>query len=151
VGPDTIQLTPQQSKNKDGRVLALVGGLAEVIERRRAVRREDIPWVFFRDTGKPVRSFRRSWQAASKKAGSPIEKDERKTFHDLRRTSAHELSRAGVPDRIAMSIMGHKTRSMYDRYNIVNEEDVRTALTQMEERRKRRSHNLATSEGVTEE
>ena len=75
----------------------------------------------------------------------PIEKQTRKTFHDLRRTSARTLSRAGVPDRIAMSIMGHKTRSMYDRYNIVDEGDISTALIQAEQYRVRRSCNLATS------
>jgi integrase len=69
----------------------------------------------------------------------------RKTFHDLRRTSARELSRAGVPDPIAMAIMGHKTRAMYDRYNIVDEDDIRTALTQVEQHRARRGYNLATS------
>jgi integrase len=65
--------------------------------------------------------------------------------HDLRRTSAHELSRAGVPEPIAMAIMGHKTRAMYDRYNIVDEDDIRSALTQVEQHRARRGYNLATS------
>jgi hypothetical protein len=44
-----------------------------------------------------------------------------------------------------MAIMGHKTRAMYDRYNIVDEDDIRNALTQVEQRRTRRGYNLATS------
>jgi len=109
------------------------------------VRRDDLPWVFFRDTGQPVRSFRRSWKTASHQAGLPIEKATRKTFHDLRRTTARDLNRAGVPDPIAMAIMGHKTRAMYDRYNIVDEGDISTALTQAETYRARRVYNRATS------
>lgn len=89
----------------------------------------DVPWVFFRDNGDPVRHFDRSWKTASRKAELPIAKGERKTFHDFRRTTARELSRAGVPDPIAMSIMEHRTRSMYDRYNIVSNSRRATKLS----------------------
>lgn len=132
-----IRLRPEVSKNKDGRVLALIGEIGEIIQRRRALRDEVVPYVFHRE-GRQVKDFRKAWRTACHKAGIPIRdlklgvKDGR-VFHDLRRTTARNLNRAGVPDRLAMALMGHKTRAMYDRYNIVDEDDIRRSMERMEE------------------
>ena len=119
---DVIRLRPEIAKNKDGRLLILVGELAAIIERRRAARFELCPYVFHRQ-GKRIIKFYYFWRKARKQAGLPT-----KYFHDTRRTAVRNMDRAGVPREVAKKISGHKTDLIYSRYRIVNEEDIRQGL-----------------------
>jgi integrase len=120
-----IRLDPRRSKTRTGRVLPISAPLAAVLARRRARQRTGDPHVFHRD-GVTVRAWRRAWPEACRAAGVP-----QRILHDCRRTAARNLIRAGVPERIAMLLTGHQTRCVFDRYNIVNEAELRSAGQQL--------------------
>lgn len=116
-----IRLTPRRSKTKTGRVLPISPPLRLVLQRRVNLRQRRDPRVFRRD-GVPVRIWRTALRDACRKAKVP-----HRLLHDCRRTAARNLIRAGVAERIAMLLTGHKTRAVFDRYNIVNEQELLTA------------------------
>lgn len=120
---DIIRLRPEIAKNKDGRIIILVGEVAKIIDRRRAESVEFCPYVFHR-RGKQVRDYSRAWGKARKLAGVP-----HRLFHDARRTAARNMDRARVPCSVAKQIIGHKTDAMYNRYRIVDEQDIREGMT----------------------
>ena len=126
---ERIVLKREHSKNGEPRILPLLGELAALIERRWVAREYETaegtsalsPFVFHRD-GHPVRDFRKAWESARRPGFSGT------LFHDLQRSAVRNMDRAGVSQTVAMALSGHKTASVYRRYRIVDENDLREAL-----------------------
>jgi len=135
----TVRLRIESSKNKEPRVLPLTGRLWIIIQERLKDRRLDCRYVFHRN-GRKIGDFKKSWKTACKNSGlgrMELQENGREKYvgiipHDLRRCTARNLSRAGVPESVAMEITGHKTRSMYRRYRIVDERDLREATEKLQ-------------------
>ncbi len=124
----SIRLERTQTKTKTPRVIYMTGDFLRVMERAKEIRdrqHPQCPWVVHIG-GRPVRNFDHGWKALVKRLGL-----EGLLFHDLRRTGVRNLIRAGVPETVAMKISGHKTRSVFDRYNVVSEEDLREAANRL--------------------
>ncbi|UCH01192.1 MAG: site-specific integrase [Deltaproteobacteria bacterium] len=122
-----VRIETGETKNKEARTVYLDDELKEIFKELFTRRRLDTPYIFLRD-GQPIRGFRKAWLKA---CGRDIGLNG-KIFHDLRRTAVRNMVRSGIPERVAMTISGHKSRSVFDRYNIVNDEDLRQATRRQE-------------------
>lgn len=125
----TVRIEAGMTKNDEGRTVFMDDEMVEMFHRLWRERRRPLPWVFLNASGTDrVKRFRKAWNSACRKAGVPG-----RLFHDLRRTAVRNMVRARVPERVAMAISGHKTRSVFDRYNIVSEADLRLAAMQLQD------------------
>ena len=131
VSQRVIRLEPGTTKNRDGREVLMTDEvwklLSALVHGKSA---ED--HVFTRSNGRPVCDFRVTWQKACAYAGVPD-----LLFHDLRRTGAMNLRRAGVAEGIIMKIGGWRTRSVFERYAIVSRSDMNDAILKLQESAKR--------------
>jgi integrase len=128
-----ITLRRERSKSGEPRTIPFVSTLADIIEARWKAREYQAPagpglspFVFHR-AGDPIKDFRGAWRKACTAAKQPG-----LLFHDLRRSAVRNLVAAGVDQAVAMRITGHKTASVFQRYRIVADDDVRAALERTE-------------------
>jgi integrase len=122
-----ITLSGVQTKNKKPRTLPIYGEMETWLRLQYQSHPDDNPWVFYGARNRPVGDHLDGWTEACERAGLPG-----LLFHDLRRSAVRNMKRAGIQDRVAMEISGHRTRSMFDRYNIVDESDIENAGQKLE-------------------
>jgi integrase len=137
-----VRLDPGTTKNGEGRVFPMTNDLRRLLEAQRDERDRlkakgiICPWVFFRMVAegrggekrpRRVTSFTKAWKVACRQAGCPG-----RILHDFRRTAVRNLIRAGISEGVAMKMTGHKTRSVFERYNIVSEGDLKDAVARLD-------------------
>jgi integrase len=113
-----MRLDKGTTKNGEAHKFPIIPELAEVLEPlRRTATERGFKLVFcYAESGAPIRDFRGAWVKACEQAGIG-----KRLFHDFRRTAARALIRAGVSEPVAMDMLGHKTRSVFERYAITDE------------------------------
>lgn len=156
----TIRLDPGSTKNRDGREATMTANLHALIGECVRDKKPD-DYVFTRANGRPVKDLRDAWQklciAAGvgrmicRQCGEPVagEKCDRCKLsdlkysglivHDTRRTAARNLRRAGVAEGVIMRIGGWRTRSVFERYNIVTQADIADAVGKLERQREQQA------------
>ena len=123
-----VRLEVGTTKNKDGRLIYLMEELQQLLEsqwQEHLAEYPDCPLVFH-NRGKPIVNYSKAWRKACREAGL-----EGKMAHDFRRTAVRNMVRAGISERVAMQMSGHKTRSVFDRYHIVSDGDLREAAQRL--------------------
>jgi integrase len=140
-----VRLETGETKNKEARIVFLDKELMEIFHNQKKTQRRSgklSNYVFPNEDGTSrIKDFRGAWNKACRDASLGygyrtskryVAKWEKKLpagpiLHDFRRTAVRNFVRAGISEPVAMKISGHKTRSVFDRYNIVNESDLRDA------------------------
>ena len=120
------------TKNDDARTVYLDSELMDIIRRQWSNRKENgvkLPFVFLNNKGdNRIKRFDKAWKTACKEAGIG-----ERIFHDLRRTAVRNMVRSGITDNVVQKISGHKSRCVFDRYNITNDTDLIEAARKQEE------------------
>jgi integrase len=141
----TLRLDAGETKNDEARLVEMTATVYELVkvccqgkgpgdlvftrERDRSGRRPRVSRIV---------DMRDAWTKATAAAGCPG-----LLFHDLRRTAVRNMRRQGISEKVAMTISGHKTRSVFERYNIVDRADVREAVGKLDRgNRERRQKDL---------
>jgi integrase len=134
----TMDVPGTITKNRKPLKIPLQGTLGEIIARRwekRSYKQADgttviSAHVFYREFknhfGSPVAYFTKAWKRACTDSGMKI------LFHDFRRSAVRNLTRAGVDQTVAMAITGHKTASVFQRYNITDDRDLECAVGRLD-------------------
>jgi integrase len=139
---EMVRLDPGKTKSREGREFPFTAGLRMVLQAQHAEHERlkkaghIFPQVFFREVAEkrggatkpqPIKSYGKVWKSACRKAGCPG-----RIPHDLRRTAIRNLVRTGTSETVAMQLSGHKTRSVFDRYNITSVSDLREAAKRLD-------------------
>ena len=133
----TISLRGEDTKTASPRLIVLT---SRVIETLKALPRPINGGFVFRSRRRrekegPLIDIRKGFARACEKAGIPQGLDGGIIFHDLRRAFVTNARRAGVPESVVMKMSGHKTREIFDRYNVIDDTDVRSAVSVIEQAR----------------
>ena len=135
-----MRLETGTTKNGEARTFPLTTALRRVLEDQQMIaeqlKRERgliVRYVFCYVTRQKAgqriteSGFNKAWRQARVAAGCPD-----RIPHDFRRTAVRTLVRAGVPERVAMQLTGHKTRAVFERYNITSPNDLRQAAQRLD-------------------
>lgn len=123
-----VRLEPGTTKNDDARTVYMDDEIQEVVKLQWKNRKNILPYVFLNEKGTDrIKRFDKSWKTACKNA-----KIGKRLFHDFRRSAVRNMVRSGIPEQVAMKVSGHKTRSVFERYNIVNDADLKLAAQQQQ-------------------